>query len=373
MPPAEYEARGLEALLDGTQRLPALHVLASFMIALAVGLGLAWALSSEDSLSSAETAAAPSDELLDGGDDASEAQPKPSFDEAIGQLLLRPIPLSALDGGEGEEQLAAARSELKDASLSGIVLVHGDEDLPVSSPRLSEQAESLRRAAIDGGAPPPLVVLAVEGMKDAGYCADAALPGLRDALAATRSETSEESARRLGEIVEPSGIDGLMTTSFKDRSFGCRNGNQANPESLRAGLAQSGIALIPVGTTPEDLSRAGAGGVRFAVAARDDRLSRNGGIDEGRTDGDGPVLLSPDLRRTDGDAPTFGAGDALRAGVDVVLTSDRFPAYRSEVARYFSEPRRDPQLRSSCERMVRFKKDTLGFTGEPSEYCGAPR
>lgn len=374
--PRDHDAAGgLERLLRETGRLPVLHLLASFAVALGFGLVAGRVV------------------LAVGSSGAGGGEPaRLSQGQAIGQLTLQPVALSSAT----DSQFAALHQRVRDGEVGGALVVqHAGK--PWDPGKVATRVNALVDAASKAGLPPPLVVLALEGIKSDGYCAP--IPQLAEALRLALERASPVLARRRADALRGSiravGANVLLGTSLKDGGA-CgvpgRDGLTVRPralvDSLRAGRAEDRVALVARGgQAPAQLDSDGiptAKTTRYkqagshlwlvaaamqpdsdptwrrgqAVAALRDALRESSGHDV--------VIATPDLAAVSGPGgaapPDPGAvGVALEAGADLVIASVwRRGGLAQDIRAYFDSHK--DRLVRSCQRMRDFKRRFMGAT-----------
>ncbi len=311
---------------------------------------------------------------------------KLTVDEAVGQLTLQPLSLSTT----GDAQVAAAVDRVRKGEVGGVIIVPRGRRR-WRPDRIADRVKRLEQAASDAHLPPPLIVLAVEGIKDKDYCAPIApIPGsLRDALA-RRAPQAAQAAVSLRAQVRSAGANVLLGTSFKDGA-GCgragRNGLTVAPRVLVDGLyaarAQDRVALIARGgQDPEQVDEAGtktakfvryrqAGSHLWLVAAsmapdvdptwrNPDAITALRGALE-RSSGHDVVIATPDVAAA---RDALAVDVALASGADLVISSSwRGGELADEIHGYFDK--HPDRLRLSCARIVTFKTEFFGSKNAP--------
>ncbi len=382
--PGDHDpAGGLERLLRESGRLPVMHLLASFAVALGVGLALGRGVH------------AVSEFAAGGGEPARLSQ-----GQAIGQLTLQPVALSSAT----DSQFAALHQRVRDGEVGGALVVRYPGK-PWNPVKVAMRVRLLVDAASKAGLPPPLVVLALEGIKGDGYCAP--IPPLTDVLRRALEHAAPIRAQLRADVlrrgVRGTGANVLLGTSLKDGGA-CgqptANGLTVRPRALVDGLyarrAADRVALVARGgQAPDQRDEGGtltARSTRYkqagdhlwlvaaamapaheptwsngrAVAALRDALRESFGHDV--------VIATPDLAALPGPTgaalPDPGAvGVALAAGADLVISSVwRRGGLAKDIRGYFDSHK--DRLVRSCERMREFKRRFLGPTN--ARACPRP-
>lgn len=358
--------------LHETRRLPVLHVLASFAVALGAGLALGLSL---DLASSERSPERPSDTR--GADD--DPSSRLSRHEAVGQLVLRPMLISPVEPAKFD----ATAQLVRRGSVGGVVLLLGDEHAHASSAAaIASEVDKLTAAASEAGLPPPLIVVAAEGItRRTRYCAD--IPKIQLALRrALRPAGARRAGRQLGRAVGELHANALLAVSFKDDGpcgGKVRGGRTVDPRAFVAGLRDTHVALIARGgrrpgasVKTERYQRAGAA-LRIVSAALSPRRcptwrdARAVSALRGALTKDA-LIATPDL--SDAPGPTRkgcpNGGDrrsvrvALAAGADLAISSSWVGGglRRAIEAYYRANPAR---LVASCNRMRLFKQAAFGL------------